>query len=526
MVFRTLHDLDRTAGTVRLVEVGSAHVVHKAGTDIVLVPQPSSDPNDPLRLPQWRKNVAFSILCTFIFLVNFAIGGLAPAFLVLSEEFDKSIPVTAYLLTYCILCLGLGNFFWVPSAIYFGKRPVFVLASGLFFAFTLWTAVATSYETLFAARIISALAGGSTEALGAAIVNDIYYLHERGSKMGIYMVALSTGNAIGPLISGFTVTAIGWRWFNWIATILCGITFVAVVFFVPETRFERQYDRGIAESEDGQEGESKTAAVEVEHVDSHADASIPARKSYWKQLSLWSGVPSDTNFFAIFFRPFPLIIYPAVLWGVLSYAMSLVAVVAVNDLNSFVYQVAPYNFTAAINGLINIPSLIGNLFGCFTSGYLLDRFAEWRARRNDGIFVPESRLPLVVIPGVLVPVGTLLFGFAAEEKMHWAVGYVGYGLVAIGLSATANIAMIYVMDSYYPVAAEALLLVNGFKNVVAFGFLHGIVTWVGESGYEAAFGTLAGLYIAIIGLAIPLYYFGARIRRHTSSQWKLINWAL
>ena len=37
--------------------------------------------------------------------------------------------------------------------------------------------------------------------------------------------------------------------------------------------------------------------------------------------------------------------------------MSLVAVVAVNDLNSFVYQAAPYNFTAAINGLINIPSL-------------------------------------------------------------------------------------------------------------------------------------------------------------------------
>lgn len=110
--------------------------------------------------------------------------------------------------------------------------------------------------------------------------------------------------------------------------------------------------------------------------------------------------------------------------------------------------------------------------------------------------------------------------------MHWAVGYVGYGLVAIGLSATANIAMVYVMDSYYPVAAEALLLVNGFKNVVAFGFLHGIVPWVGESGYEKAFGTLAGLYVAIIGLAIPLYYFGARIRRHTSSQWKLINWSL
>lgn len=218
----------------------------------------------------------------------------------------------------CPTCSLTQNFFWVPCAIYFGKRPVFVVASTLFFAFTLWSAAATSYQTLFAARVISALAGGSTEALGAAIVNDLFFLHERGAKMGIYMVALSTGNAIGPLISGFTVTAIGWRWFNWIATNLCGITFVAVILFVPETRFERQYDIGIAEGEDA-EGESKSATVEVEQVDSVTEShNLPARKTYWQQLSLWSGTPADASVFGIFFRPFPLLAYPAVLWGVLS----------------------------------------------------------------------------------------------------------------------------------------------------------------------------------------------------------------
>ena len=74
----------------------------------MLVPQPSEDPNDPLLIPQWRKNVAFVLLCNFAFLVNFAIGGLAPAFLDLSVEFDKGIADIALLLTYCILCLGLG----------------------------------------------------------------------------------------------------------------------------------------------------------------------------------------------------------------------------------------------------------------------------------------------------------------------------------------------------------------------------------------------------------------------------------
>jgi MFS family permease len=64
---------------------------------------------------------------------------------------------------------------------------------------------------------VAAFAGSSTEALGAAMVNDLYFLHERGLMMSIYMSAISGGNTIGPLICGFVVESIGWRWHKWIA---------------------------------------------------------------------------------------------------------------------------------------------------------------------------------------------------------------------------------------------------------------------------------------------------------------------
>ena len=111
------------------------------------------------------------LVCLFAFEANFAIGGIAPAFVQLSEQFNKDISDTAGLLSYCILCLGSGNFIWVPTAIYFGKRPVFVIASGVFFVCSIWASVAQSFNSLLAARLIIALAGGSTEALGAAMVN-------------------------------------------------------------------------------------------------------------------------------------------------------------------------------------------------------------------------------------------------------------------------------------------------------------------------------------------------------------------
>ena len=44
-----------------------------------------------------------------------------------------------------------------------------------------------------------------------------------------------------------------------------------------------------------------------------------------------------------------------------------------------------------------------------------------------------------------------------------------------------------VIDSYYPMAFEALLLVNGLKNVFAFGFSYGVVPWIIHSGYQDAF---------------------------------------
>jgi hypothetical protein len=90
---------------------------------------------------------------------------------------------------------------------------------------------------------------------------------------------------------------------------------------------------------------------------------------------------------------------------------------------------------------------------------------------------------VLLIPlALIVPSGLLMFGFGAQEGLHWAVLYVGYGFINV-VTGVAAIAMTYVMDSYFEVAAEALLLVNGMKNVAGFGFTHGFVPWTTSAGY-------------------------------------------
>lgn len=535
MRLHTLRELDRTDGTVQLRQVHhhDASSPTSSTTDLVLVPRPSpNDSNDPLRWAPWKKHVAFGSVCAFTFLTNYAIGGLAPAFYHLSLEFDKTMTETSTLLLWPILVLGVFNYIWVPVANYIGKRPVFVFASGLLFATYIWGAQATTFDSLLWSNIVGALAGSSTEALGASIVNDVYFLHERGAKMGIYMNSITGGNTIGPLVCGFLVTSLSWRWHKWIAAILTFVNFLAVAFFVPETRYLRDADQNVGVAEDagttntgnvtGSGSEKTTDPVIVPTTSTSSTSSEIPKKTWLQEINPWSGITPGSSLIGMFIRPFPMFAYPCVVFAFFAYAVALVLTCAVNILNSFVLQAPPYNWSPSMNGLINIPGLIGNLLGGWAGGSLVDHFCDWRLRRHGGVFEPESRLYLLALPTVITGAGCLLFGFGVQQTLHWTSLFFGYGMVSFALTAVPTITMAYVSDCLLPVNADALMLVNGTKNVVTFGFLYGIVPWVTDVGYAACFGALAGIFVAIIAIgALLLLRYGAAIR-HKQAQWRII----
>ena len=103
----------------------------------------------------------------------------------------------------------------------------------------------------------------------------------------------------------------------------------------------------------------------------------------------------------------------------LGFAVSLAWVVAINILNPFVLQAPPYNWKPDINGLINITGLIGNVIGAFLGGWVVDKYSDWRSKKNNGVFQPETRLHLLIIPALIVPAGCLAFGYGVGEQLNW-----------------------------------------------------------------------------------------------------------
>jgi MFS family permease len=86
----------------------------------------------------------------------------------------------------------------------------------MLFATCIWSALSHNWDSFVAARIICAFAGSCGEALPATVVKDLFFLHERGRWMGIYMFFFQAALQFGGIASAFIITAKGWRWLFWV----------------------------------------------------------------------------------------------------------------------------------------------------------------------------------------------------------------------------------------------------------------------------------------------------------------------
>lgn len=112
--------------------------------------------------------------------------------------------------------MGLGALVASPTAIIIGKRPVYLLGVLIFLISAVWCAVSPSYGWLVAGRILMGVGVSPCEALPSATIAEIFFLHERAYRIGIYTLLLLGGKNLVPLVSAVIIQAKGWRWVFWL----------------------------------------------------------------------------------------------------------------------------------------------------------------------------------------------------------------------------------------------------------------------------------------------------------------------
>jgi MFS family permease len=150
----------------------------------------------------------------------FQVGGgmtpiLAAGFNNVADAFDVSIPRVALTTGLYMLGLGIGSIIMSPTAILFGKRPVYLATAVLFILSSVWCALSPNYASLVVARIVQGIAVSPVECLPSASIAEIFFLHERAYRLGIYTLLLLGGKNLVPLVSAVIIQALGWRWVFW-----------------------------------------------------------------------------------------------------------------------------------------------------------------------------------------------------------------------------------------------------------------------------------------------------------------------
>ncbi|KAB8076084.1 MFS general substrate transporter [Aspergillus leporis] len=506
-------------GTVLLVDDTHEHPTkHATGkhTEIVLIPPPSDDPNDPLNWSTERKKQHLILLCVYTFfmngLINFygvAYDGLAPD---LNTTFDGLNTGSAIL----FLFSGVGAAFWQPVAMKIGRRPVYIMGLVIAMVGSIIGAVQTNWGVWVTFNVFWGLGCGPKEGLPQISLQDTYFAHQMGSKVGYWALSYSAGAFVVPLVAGYVYVDLSWRWCFWLTAIGFAAMAVALFFGLEETLYPRSYN-----TTPSSEGHSGVVSEKGPQRTDAGSVNISIQmKSYWQTHPLHSwGVNSKESWRDLFIRPYQLAFFPPVLWAGVFTGISICWWAAIFTTESQFFTGPPYLWSGEKVGLTNAAALIGSILGTMLAGNVSDWFIIVAARRNKGIREPEHRLILLAVTAIITSGGLVMYGKGVEVGLHWICPVFGMGLMAFGFTASSIIGETYILDSYRAVAPESLVLINIFRNLIGMTFVFAVQPWLIHSGYGNAFIQMMAMGLIAHLSVIPMIIWGKQLRAMTATRY-------
>lgn len=516
-------------GTNELVDLGQMESdLRHLGKDVVLVPQPSQDPQDPLNWSKFRK-VFFMIQVIF---ATFMVSCLTSVFGVAvtgystlgidSETVSRGTAVS-------FLLFGWINLFIQPVSLSYGHRFfVLMMTLGCGVGAVMWSPYVSSTGTYYGARILQGILGAPFESLIELLVAEVFFEHERAFWMSSYGFALVGGSFFGTVAAAWIAQNMSWQWMFYFIAIFCGAAGVVMIFFLEESGYVRHIsvlegspvNPPLSNDNNKKLCDSGIADFEVlsNSKDSEAQptTTVAPRKPYptiqlFRKLrpfpSLWQ-----------FLRPIVLLYkMPHIQWAGWMVASGLIGFNVVTATVSTVFSSEPYNFSEGSLGLCYIGPGIGTILGCIVSGPLNDWFCLRIAKARGGIHEAEDRiygtLPLIV----LYPAGYIMYGVGAAHGIHWIGPVIGLAILAFCMVAATSIPYTYAVDSAGGIESDCIIAIVILKSTVVFAVSFAITTWVDSLGLQNAFISVAFILgFAFWITAIPMILWAKRIRIRTA----------
>lgn len=121
----------------------------------------------------------------------------------------------------------------------FGRKSIFAIGLGVFVLGSIMCGFANSMTELIWYRAIQGIGAGALTPVTFTIVGDLYPGKERAKVQGLFSSVWSVAGLFGPLVGGYFVDYISWRWIFFI-NLPVGIIAILFIFIYFHESFEKK----------------------------------------------------------------------------------------------------------------------------------------------------------------------------------------------------------------------------------------------------------------------------------------------
>ncbi|KAK9463508.1 major facilitator superfamily domain-containing protein [Lipomyces oligophaga] len=498
----------------------------KRDGDIILVPQPSDSPNDPLNWPTLKKDFVLFVLCLAVIMSSAASPLIASSSIVLLLNLGHDFRGVALLTGWHLAAGAITSLFVTAIAVKYGKRFIYLFALVFLIAGAAWGGAATSYRSLLGARILQGVGLAPFEVLMNTSIGDMYFVHQRGYRLAIANLCLFGTTFMTPLIGGHISRNMSWHWLFWFLLIFTCIAFILVFLFLPEHVYKRSVILDIDYEGEGMlmeaiAGEPSSGTSEISRIAGNEEGTekppqaIEEKPETWlHSLRLFSGSKSDRPLWKIFLRPFALVLHPGIWWAALIQAPLIAWTVIIGLILAAIFLGPPLWYNDADVGNMYTGALVGSIVGFIFSGTASDFIAKFLSKRNNNVYEPEYRILLVVAQLACGCAGIWGFGITSNNLYKYSkyLPPFFFGLESCGMIIGAVASASYVTDAYRHIQVEAMVFLVLVKNLVSFALTDRGYEWVRDTGIKHAFVVAGSIQAAISAFSLLNWFFGKYCR--------------
>lgn len=288
-------------------------------------------------------------------------------------------------------------------------------------------------------------------------MGDMWHAKDRGKSLALANLLPYLGPALGPILGGVVAQHLAWPWLFWILSIFYAAILVVGFFVIKETYAPVLLQKRAIRRSPAASGVALcgTAALSDFLGRFGTGLSRPIR-----MLTTRPVVPLISLLMGINFGTYTLVLSTfAELWA------------------------DSYGESDTTSSLNYISFALGGILSSQGGGHLMDWvWRELKRRYPSRDPVPEYRLPIVALGGIVFPVGILCYGWGAEYAVSWPVVDVGAAIFSVGSFLFSSALLAYILDEFREHSASAYAATRMFSYVAGFALLYSRRSCMRRSG--------------------------------------------